>query len=132
MFEVPCPKHDGMTPQVAELQSRAKTLLQLVDESVFYAKTVPFTFDEKAAALLDKTVLAALEKKFENLSVFNTDTVQQACKDVADELHGGKLGKVAMPLRAALTGTTVSPSVFHAAEILGLPETLSRIKEAQK
>ena len=117
---------------MAELQSRAKTLLQLVDESVFYAKTVPFTFDEKAAALLDKTVLAALEKKFENLSVFNTDTVQQACKDVADELHGGKLGKVAMPLRAALTGTTVSPSVFHAAEILGLPETLSRIKEAQK
>ena len=119
---------------IGELQSRAKTLLQFVDESVFYARTAPFAYDEKAKALLDAEgleVLAALETKIAALKDFNADKIQQACKDVAAELREGKLGKVAMPLRAALTGTTVSPSVFHAAEILGREETLGRIRYAR-
>ena len=50
--------------------------------------------------------------------------------EVAAQVRDNKLGKVAMPLRAALTGTTVSPSIFHAAEILGREETLARLRYA--
>lgn len=115
-----------------ELKSRAKTLLQLTDESVFYAKSVPLNFDEKAGNLLNQEaieVLNGLSTAFQNAD-WNTESIQNACKDVADNLRDGKLGKVAMPLRAALTGTTVSPSIFKAAEILGLDETLNRIQSA--
>lgn len=116
-----------------ELQNRAKTLLQFTDESAFYAKTAPFAYDEKAAALLNQdglAVLTALKEKFETLDDFTNETIQDTCKTVADNMKDGKLGKVAMPLRAALTGTTVSPSIFHAAEILGKAEVYARIQAA--
>lgn len=115
-----------------ELKSRAKTLLQLTDESVFYAKSIPLSFDEKAGNMLNQEaveILNALSSALENAD-WDTESIQNACKSVADELRDGKLGKVAMPLRAALTGTTVSPSIFKAVEILGLEETLSRIQSA--
>ncbi|MCB1651377.1 MAG: glutamate--tRNA ligase [Alphaproteobacteria bacterium] len=116
-----------------ELKSRAKTLIQFVDESVFYARVSPFEYDEKAAALLDqdgKDILKILLDAFEALPSFTADDIQNVCKAVAQEHKDGKLGKVAMPLRAALTGTTVSPSVFHAAEILGRDESLARVRAA--
>ncbi len=116
---------------MAELKNRAKNLLQLTDESAFYANTIPYDFDEKAQALFDTdalTVLTNLLALFEGSDGFTADSVQAGCKAVAEDLHDGKLGKIAMPLRAALTGTTVSPSIFHAAEILGRDETLARLR----
>lgn len=115
-----------------ELKSRAKTLLQFVDESAFYAKTVPFSYDEKAKAELDagQDILKHLKNALETEENFTADAVQFLCKHIADHYAAGKLGKVAMPLRAALTGTTVSPSVFKAAEILGKDEVLARLKAA--
>ncbi len=121
--------HEGMP----ELKDRAKTLLQLTDEAAFYAKEVPYDFDEKAQAALDAEAIEALDlllNRFRDLEPFGADEVQKICKETADALRGGKLGKVAMPLRAALTGTTVSPSVFHAAAILGRHETLARLEYA--
>ncbi len=116
-----------------ELQERAKTLLQFVDESVFYAKSVPLSYDEKAQKLVEGAkdkILPALATALGTLEDFTSDHIQAACKGVADALMEGNLGKVAMPLRAALTGTTVSPSIFHAAEILGKDETITRINVA--
>ena len=113
-----------------ELKSRAKTLLQFTDESVFFTKTVPLDFDEKAAGLLDKDILQDLQTRLNDLGDFTSENIQAVCKTVADEKMDGKLGKVAMPLRAALTGTTISPSIFHAAEILGKDETCTRIQAA--
>jgi len=110
-----------------ELKNRAKTLLQMADEGAFYCKSVPLDFDEKAKANLDPAVLKILADKFNQLENFTPESIESACKEVANDLQGGKLGKVAMPLRAALTGTTVSPSVFHAAVILGKDETLARL-----
>ena len=112
-----------------ELKKRAKTLLQLTDEGAFYAKKIPHDFDEKARQTLKEgsEILAALQEKFRQLSPFDAASIEHVCKDAAPD---GKLGKVAMPLRAALTGTTVSPSIFHAAEILGREETLARIDYA--
>ncbi len=136
-------KRHGITPDAEaqkritacadELKSRAKTLLQFVDESVFLAKSVPLSYDEKATALLDQDgvqILNILKEKLTEVEDFSNDNIQGACKDVAKEHKDGKLGKVAMPLRAALTGTTVSPSIFHAAEILGKTETITRIDAA--
>lgn len=116
-----------------ELQSRAKTLLQFADESVFYAKSLPLDYDEKAQGLIsadNADVLEALHDRLGNLNKFASDDIQNACKDIAGELREGKLGKVAMPLRAAITGTTVSPSIFHACEILGRDESCARIQAA--
>jgi glutamyl-tRNA synthetase len=120
-----------ITTGIEELKSRAKTLVQFADESAFYAKTLPLTYDEKAKALLDKKILAAISEKLSALGNFTGEAIQNACKQIADET-GGKLGQVAMPFRAALTGTTVSPSIFHAAEILGKDETLARLAAALK
>ncbi|QQG35348.1 MAG: glutamate--tRNA ligase [Micavibrio aeruginosavorus] len=110
-----------------ELKNRAKTLLQMADEGAFYCKSVPLDFDEKAKANLDPAVLKALAEKFNQLESFTPESIELTCKEIANDLQGGKLGKVAMPLRAALTGTTVSPSVFHAAVILGKDEVLRRL-----
>lgn len=110
-----------------ELKSRAKTLVQIADEGVFYCKTVPYDFDDKAKANLDKGILQTLHTELSALSDFTSANIETACKSVAEREAGGKLGKVAMPLRAALTGTTVSPSIFHAAEILGRDAVLERI-----
>ncbi len=113
-----------------ELKKRAKTLLQLADEALFLVKEAPFSYDEKAKALLDHdthTLLMRIKGSLETLNDFTHVTIQDVCKEIANDEMEGKLGKVAMPLRAALTGTTVSPSIFHAAEILGKDEVLKRI-----
>lgn len=118
---------------IEELKSRATTLLQFVDESVFYAKTVPFSYDEKAAALLNKDaapVLKALLDGFENMDTLDEEAIKSLCKDVAKTHAESKMGKVGMPLRAAITGTTVSPSIFEACAILGKDETYTRLKAA--
>lgn len=116
-----------------ELKSRSKTLLQFTDEALFYTKTIPFSYDEKAAALLDhegRETLQALLEPLNALSDWSETSIQEACKALANTAKEGKLGKVAMPLRAALTGTSASPSVFKAAEILGRKETAARINAA--
>lgn len=115
---------------IDELKDRAKTLIQFAQESAFYAKSLPLSYDEKAEGLLDTDILQALLEAFETHDDLIADDVQQSCKSVADDMKDGKLGKVAMPLRAAITGTTVSPSVFHACEILGKDETCARIRAA--
>lgn len=117
---------------IEELKARSKTLLQFVDESAFYARTIPYSFDEKAQSLLKESadILLALEKAFIALKPFTTESVQAACKAIADTQAEGKLGKVAMPLRAAVTGATVSPSIFEACAILGAEETCARIRFA--
>ncbi|MGH1376766.1 MAG: glutamate--tRNA ligase [Alphaproteobacteria bacterium] len=117
-----------------ELKSRAKTLLQLTDESAFYGLTTPLSFDEKAqktlqdAAELD--ILPALQNALQSIDNFTAENIQACVKELSKDLVDGKMGKVAMPLRAALTGTTVSPSVFVAAEILGKEETCARLAAA--
>jgi glutamyl-tRNA synthetase len=115
-----------------ELKQRSKTLLQLCDEASFYAKKVPYSFDAKAQQTISesKPVLEALKEKLGALNNFTAPEIEAACKAIAEQMAGGKLGKVAMPLRAALTGTTVSPSIFHAAEILGREETLIRLSSS--
>jgi glutamyl-tRNA synthetase len=58
------------------------------------------------------------------------ENVQAAAKAYADA-NELKLGKVALPLRAALTGTTVSPGIFEVMAVLGREETLARLDDVQ-
>ena len=115
-----------------ELKDRAKTLLQLADEAAFYLKSIPLSYDDKAVKNLQgaQDMLLTLTGRFKALPNFKAEAIETACRDLAKELYGGKLGKVMMPLRAALTGTDKSPSLFHAAEILGLDETCGRMQAA--
>lgn len=121
-----------ITAGIEELKARSKTLLQFTDEAAFYARTIPFAFDDKAQSLINESqgLLSALEKALKILSPFTAESIQAACKAIADAEAEGKLGKVAMPLRAAVTGTTVSPSIFEACAILGPEETYARIRFA--
>lgn len=115
---------------MGELKSRAKTLLQIADEGAFYCRSIPYDFDDKAKANLDKAILQTIREKLSGITEFTAANIEAACKDIANQNTEGKLGKVAMPLRAALTGTTVSPSIFHAAEILSRDEALKRLEFA--
>lgn len=118
---------------IDELKSRANTLLEFVDDSVFYARTEPLIYDEKAQNLLTPDnflVLQHLHDEFAKLEPFEADAIQALVKQTAADLCDGKMGKVGMPLRAALTGTTASPGIFDAAAILGKEECLKRLKYA--
>ena len=115
---------------IDEFKDRAKTLIQFAEEAAFYHKTVPFDYDDKAQKLITegKDILQILCNKIAaSQDSFTGESIQTLCKEVASEHADGKLGKVAMPLRAALTGTTISPSIFEAAAILGKEEILERL-----
>lgn len=114
-----------------ELKSRARTLVQIVDESEFFAVDLA-TPDDKAKDILGSddaiTTLAEIPLKLENLEIWTTESIMDSCKDFAKEKLDGKLGKVGMPLRAKITGRTASPGIFHVCEILGKEQTLKRLK----
>jgi glutamyl-tRNA synthetase len=117
-----------ITMALDELKSRAKTLLQFVDESVFFIRA-PQEYDAKAQEQFAPESLAMLETLLEKtgaLADFNVESFKALCMEIA----GGKLGKIGMPLRAAVTGTTQSPSIFDACVILGREETCARIRSA--
>lgn len=121
---------------IEEFKDRAKTLIQFAEESAFYHKTAPFDYDEKAQKLVEegRPLLQLLHDEITPLpdtsADFTASKVTELCKLIAKTHADGKLGKVAMPLRAALTGTTQSPSIFEAAAILGKDEVLERLKAA--
>ena len=116
---------------VDELKDRAKTLIQFAAESAFYHHA-PTAYGEKTQKLIDEgqDILQLLLSSFSNENDLSAENVQDICKTIATDHADGKLGKIAMPLRAALTGTTQSPSVFEAAAILGKEETCARIQTA--
>ncbi len=111
-----------------ELKSRAKTIVQLVDESSFFNKSTPLNFDDKAHDIVDKNkdILQVLHDEFTTAEDFSD--VMSLCKNIAKTHTDGKLGRIGMPLRAALTGRTQSPSIFNVAAILGKDEVLARLK----
>lgn len=116
------------------LKPRAKTLVELAELATVYTHSRPLTFDEKASKLLTadaRTHLATLAEAFSGLEDWTETAIDQTGRRVAEQL-GLKLGKLAQPLRAALTGTTVSPGVFEVAAVLGREETLARLNDVTK
>jgi glutamyl-tRNA synthetase len=114
-----------------ELKARAHTVHQLADGAGFLFAQRPLVPDEAAAALLTVEARQLLRGAHEALAAvddWSHDPAEQAIRSVAEKA-GVKLGKVAQPLRAALTGRTTSPGIFDVLVLLGKGESLGRIED---
>ncbi len=113
-----------------ELKSRHKTIVQMADEAEIMIGTIS-SHDEKAQGQFTEDGLSAIRKileKISSLSSFEASDIETMTKELSQSDFGGKLGKVMMPFRAALTGRGVSPSIPHIAEALGKEETIRRLE----
>jgi glutamyl-tRNA synthetase len=114
-----------------ELKARAHDLNQLAEGARFLFDSRPLELDEAASTLLtaeSRTLLGAAHAALADLDDWSHDSTDQAIRAVADA-NGVKLGKLAQPLRAALTGRTTSPGIFDVLVLLGKGESLSRIAD---
>ena len=112
------------------LKERAKTLLELKSGAAFLFAERPLTMDAKAEQILSEGGGAALSALLPMLSSADwaPQALEAAVKSYAEQ-HGLKLGKLAQPLRAALTGTSTSPGIFDVLAVLGRDESLARIED---
>ncbi|WP_333714544.1 glutamate--tRNA ligase [Yoonia sp.] len=113
------------------LKERAKTFPELVEKAAFILSDRPILPDEKAAQALDpvsRGILDELTPQLQNAS-WKRETLEGIVASTA-QAHDMKLGKLAGPLRAALAGRAVSPSVFDMMLVLGKAETIARLKDA--
>jgi glutamyl-tRNA synthetase len=113
------------------LKERAKTLVELQKGAQFLFAERPLPLDEKAAQIMKDggaEALAGLVPVIEAASDWTAPALESTVKAHA-EAQGLKLGKLAQPLRAALTGTSVSPGIFDVLEVLGREESLGRLKD---
>ncbi len=119
---------DRIAALMPGLKERAKTLVELADSAEFLARTPPLPMQPKAAALLTEEARALLGDLARLLreTDFTVPALDAALRDYA-ERTGRKLGEIAQPLRAALTGSTVSPGIDATLAALGRTEALSRI-----
>jgi glutamyl-tRNA synthetase len=110
------------------LKDRARTLVELADNAAFLARRPPLTLDAKAQALLTPEARAILAELRATLAEteFSVPAIDAALRAFA-ESTGRKLGQIAQPLRAALTGTTTSPGIDATLAALGREESLARI-----
>ncbi|MEI7668617.1 MAG: glutamate--tRNA ligase [Pseudomonadota bacterium] len=113
------------------LKQRAKTINELAENAAFYMMPRPIQMNEKAEAILNSdaiNILADLSVLFENTLDWSEENLQNTAKKHVEE-KSNKLGNIAQPIRAALTGSNISPSVFEAMFVLGKEESLARIKD---
>ena len=114
------------------LKPRATTLVDLAASAKFYVAARPLALSEQAAKLLDAAARARLEDlrpALEAVEVWNEQALEEAVRQHA-EASDVKLGQVAQPLRAALTGSTTSPGLFEVMAVLGRDEALARLADA--
>ena len=111
------------------MKERAKTLVELADGAAFFFAQRPLALNDKAAKILSddaKARLAKLKTALEALPAWDATGIEAAVRALA-EAEGAKLGDLAQPLRAALTGSNVSPPIFEVLALLGREEGLGRI-----
>ena len=122
--------HERLLAGMDGLKSRAKTIVELAESAVFYARDGEQPLNDKAANILDEAArgrLARLLERLKALEVWNDETLEAAVRDAA-EAEEVKLVAMAQPLRAAVAGSNTSPSMFEVMRILGRDETLTRIR----
>jgi glutamyl-tRNA synthetase len=110
------------------LKERAKTLVELADAAAFLAHPLPLPMEPKAAALLTPEARVMLRDVAAALAAtdFSPSALDAALRTYA-QTSGRKLGQVAQPLRAALTGSTASPGIDATLAALGKEEALARL-----
>ena len=124
-------ERDKLLAAMPGLKERAKTLVELIDSAAYLFAKRPLSFEDKAQQILDdggRDVLRDLAPALAELAEWSVESTEQAVRDFA-EAKELKLGKVAQPLRVALTGRTTSPGVFDVLAVLGQAESLARIAD---
>ncbi len=128
-----------MTPALREkllvampgLKERAKTLVELFEASRFLWASRPLELNDQAKAMLTveaQGVIAKLLPELETAAEWTAEAIEAVVRGFA-ERAGLKLGQVAQPLRAALTGRTTSPPIFDVLAVLGKEESLARLRD---
>jgi glutamyl-tRNA synthetase len=113
------------------IKERAKNLVDLVEGASFMFADRPLPLDDKAAAVMTgeaRSLLSELSASLRTVEPWNAAATEQVVRGFSDR-KGVKLGGVAQPLRAALTGKTTSPPIFDVLEVLGRGESLARIDD---
>jgi glutamyl-tRNA synthetase len=113
------------------LKERAKTLVELIDGARFIIAQRPLRIDERAAAVLTeeaRVLLSDLATDLDGLDEWTEKATEEVVRSFVQRT-GMKLGSIAQPLRAALTGRTTSPPIFEVLAVLGKDESLARIKD---
>ena len=111
------------------LKERAKTLVELIESARFLYADRPILLDDKAKSLITpeaRSLLGSLTRDLAMVDPWSAQGAEAAVRAVA-ERSGVKLGAVAQPLRAALTGRTTSPGIFDVLAVLGKAESLARL-----
>jgi glutamyl-tRNA synthetase len=120
-----------LTKAMEGLKPRAKSLNEIAEGATFLFKARPLDLDERAAALLQgqaADLLALVHAALAQLGDWSAEATEQAVREVS-ESAGVKLGQVAQPLRAALTGRATSPGIFDVLVLLGREESLARVAD---
>ena len=128
LSQIDSPMRAKLLRSLAGLKERAKTLLELKNSANYLFAVRPLAIDDKARSLLDEAGRAVLANLLPVLAgaEWSAAALEAAVKAYA-EAQGVKLGKLAQPIRAALTGTSTSPGIFDVLEVLGRDEALGRI-----
>jgi glutamyl-tRNA synthetase len=131
-FAVGAAERRRLEAMVGALKERAKTLVELADAARFLVTPRPIALNAKAAKLLDadgRRHLAGLAPVLEAVEPWEPAAIEAAVRGRA-EAEGQGLGRLAQPLRAALTGSNASPGIFEVMAALGRGETLARVADA--
>ena len=130
--KIPGAEVDLLARAMPFLTPRAKDINELAEGAAFLFKRRPLDMDEKAEALLEgraTDLLALVHAALSAVAEWSAEATEQAVREVA-EAEGVKLGMVAQPLRAALTGRATSPGIFDVLALLGREESLARVADA--
>ncbi|WP_299699385.1 glutamate--tRNA ligase [uncultured Tateyamaria sp.] len=122
---------DRLLNALPHVKERAKTLPELLEKAHFVLTERPIAPDEKASNALDtvsRSILAQLTPQLQTVT-WSRDSLEAVLNDFAAS-QDTKFGKLAGPLRAALAGRAVTPSVFDMMLVLGREETLARLEDA--
>jgi glutamyl-tRNA synthetase len=125
-------ERDRLLAAIPSLKERVKTLIELAENVAFFFQSRPVEPEPKAAKILNEEArarLAELVPELEAVTGWDAETLETLVRDFAQTRELG-LGKIAQPLRAALTGRTVSPPVFDVLAVFGREESLARLKDA--
>jgi glutamyl-tRNA synthetase len=129
------PDHEGerrLVEGMPGLKQRSRTLAELAVTAAFYVRPRPIPVEAKAGKVLDaagRAALAALAEPLRAVADWSEGGLEAHCRAQAEALGLG-FGKLAQPLRVALTGATVSPGVFEVMRVLGRDEVLARLDDA--
>lgn len=117
---------------IKTLNARSKTLVEMAEKALFYFQD-KIVYDEKAAGKVLKPIAAEplkeLLARFADMDAFTEPLLEDAFRAVMAKT-GLKLGKIAQPVRVALTGRTASPGIFEIIEIIGKKKVMARIEKA--